>query len=385
MFSNIASFYLRKVTIISMSVNQIKVEEKVKVLYVDDEPDNLVGFKASLRLDYQIFTAENIPQALACLNDHPEIRVVFCDQRMPGKTGVDFFEEIRVSYPLPIRIMLTAYTDVESIIDAINKGNIFRFVQKPWIEADIIGAIEEANKFYLANSMLSIKNVELQKAYDELNKFAYSVSHDIKGPLSGILGAINLANEIDDITEMREMLFLMKKSVIKMDAYVLSMHDYYSLQRGELKITEIDFKKVIDELKSIYSVLSKVNEVAFDISISQEGIFRSDYAPLRLIFNNLLSNAFKYQDRNSKHKSVEMTIEVAKSVATIYVKDTGIGILGSHIGEIFNLFYRSNSLEVGSGFGLYNVKSALMKLNGQIKVHSILHQGTTFKITIPSI
>lgn len=359
--------------------------EKVEVLYVDDEPDHLFGFKASFRLGYQIFTAENIPQALVCLDDHPNIRVVFCDQRMPGKTGIDFFEEIRVSYPLPIRIMLTAYTDVESIIDAINKGNIFRFVQKPWIEADIIGAIEEANKFYLANSMLFIKIIELQKAYDELNKFAYSVSHDIKGPLSGILGAINLANEIDDIAEMKEMLSLMKKSVIKLDAYVLSMHDYYSLQRGELKITEIDFKKLIDELKSIYSILSKVNGVTFDISISQDGIFRSDYAILSLIFNNLLSNAFKYQDRNSKNKSVEMIIEVAKTVVTIYVKDTGIGILGSHIGEIFNLFYRSNSLEVGSGFGLYNVKSALIKLNGQIAVHSILHQGTTFKVTIPSI
>jgi two-component system sensor histidine kinase/response regulator len=358
---------------------------KIKILYVDDEPENLVGFKASLRLDYQILTAVNVPQAIIILNEHPEIRVVFCDQRMPGKSGVDFFEEIRMTHPLPVRIMLTAYTDVESIIDAINKGNIFRFVKKPWIEADIIWAIDEANKFYMANSMVSIKNDELQKAYNELNKFAYSVSHDIRGPLSGILGAINLASEIDDVEDMKEMLFLMEKSVKKLDAYVLSMHDYYSLQRGELKITEIDFNKVIDELKAIYSVLAKINNVTFDITIDQGEVFRSDYAPLRLIFNNLLSNAFKYQDRNSKNKSVEMTVEVKNSVATIHVKDNGIGILGSHVGEIFNLFYRSNSLEVGSGFGLYNVKSALLKLNGQIEVQSVLHQGTTFKVTIPSI
>jgi two-component system sensor histidine kinase/response regulator len=178
------------------------VSEKIKILYLDDEPDNLMGFKASLRLDYHIFTAENVAQALDALERHPEIRVVFCDQRMPGKTGVDFFEEIRISHPLPVRIMLTAYTDVESIIAAINKGNIFRFVKKPWTEADIIGAIEEANKFYVANSMLAVKNDELQRAYDELNKFAYSVSHDIRGPLSGILGAINLANEIEDVDEI---------------------------------------------------------------------------------------------------------------------------------------------------------------------------------------
>jgi two-component system sensor histidine kinase/response regulator len=357
----------------------------MKILYVDDEPDNLIGFKASLRFDYSIITAVNIPQAISCLNNHPEIKVIFCDQRMPGKTGVDFFEEIRISHPLPVRILLTAYTDVEAIIDAINRGNIFRYVNKPWTETDIISAIEEANKFYLANSMLSIKNDELQKAYNELDKFAYSVSHDIRGPLSGILGGINLAREIDDVEEMKEMLFLMGKSLTKLDTYILSMHDYYSLQRGELKITEIDFNAIINDLKAIYLVLSKTNNIEFNISVTQGEIFRSDPTPLKLILNNLLSNAFKYQDKTSKNKSVEVIVDVQNSLATIYVRDTGVGILGSQIGEIFNLFYRANFQEVGSGFGLYNVKSALLKLNGQIEVTSVLHQGTTFRVTIPSI
>jgi two-component system, sensor histidine kinase and response regulator len=361
------------------------VTEKMKILYVDDEPDNLLGFKASLRLDYHIITAVNTPQAKSCLDNHPDIKVIFCDQRMPGKTGVEFFEEIRISHPLPVRILLTAYTDVEAIIDAINKGNIFRYVQKPWAEVDIISAIDEAGKFYMANSMLSIKNDELQKAYNELDKFAYSVSHDIRGPLSGILGAINLAREIDDVEEMREMLFLMEKSLKKLDTYILSMHDYYSLQRGELKITDIDFNRVIDDLKDIYTVLSKTNHIAFNISVEQDEIFRSDDTAVRLILNNLLSNAFKYQDKKRKSKAVDVIVKVQNNLATIYVKDTGIGILGSHIGEIFNLFYRANFQEVGSGFGLYNVKSALLKLNGQIEVTSVLNQGTTFRVTIPSI
>src|SRR5471030_3329945 len=134
------------------------MSEKIKILYVDDEPDNLVGFKASLRMDYHILTAVNVPQAIGFLDHYPEIKIIFCDQRMPGKTGVEFFEEIRTSHPLPVRILLTAYTDVEAIINAINKGNIFRYVKKPWTEPDIISAIDEANKFYLANSMLSVKN-----------------------------------------------------------------------------------------------------------------------------------------------------------------------------------------------------------------------------------
>ena len=361
------------------------MSEKIKILYIDDEPDNLFGFKASFRIDYQIYTATDVVIGLEELNRHPDIKVIFCDQRMPGKTGVEFFEEIRISHPLPVRVLLTAYTDVKSIIDAINKGNIFRFVSKPWNEFDIISAIDESVKFYMANSMLAIKNVELQKAYDELNKFAYSVNHDIRGPLSGIIGSISLASEIDEIDEMKEMLYLMGKSVKKMDAYVISMHDYYSLQRGELKITAIDFNELIQDLKELYSVQAKMNQVSFEVQCDQNGIFRSDIAPIKLIINNLLSNAFKYQDKNRENKYVELAIAVRMGVATISVKDNGIGILEGHQNEIFNLFYRSNSSEVGSGFGLYNLKSALLKLNGTIVVDSVLHEGTTFKITIPSL
>ncbi len=335
-------------------------------------------------MDYQVFTAVNVQGALDYLTQHPDIRIIFCDQRMPGKTGVEFFEDIRIEFPAPIRILITAYTDVESIISAINRGNIFRFIRKPWDPADVISAIDEANKFYLANSVLTIKNEELRKAYAELDKFAYSVSHDIRGPLSGILGAINAAREIHDISEMKEMLFLMEKSLKKLDNYILSMHDYYSLQRGELRITEVDFNEVADELRDIFKIMAGTGNVDFNIAVDQREPFRSDVGPLKLVLNNLLSNAFKYQDKSSENKKVELTILVYKGMAQIEVKDTGIGILGSHISEIFTLFYRASSQQAGSGFGLYNVKSALLKLNGNIEVNSTLNKGTTFKVTIPT-
>jgi two-component system sensor histidine kinase/response regulator len=358
--------------------------EKIKVLYLDDEMDNLTGFKATLRLDYQVLTSVTIPGALEHLEKHPDIRVIFCDQRMPGKTGVEFFKEIRSTHPLPMRILLTAYTDIDSVIDSINRGNIFRFVKKPWMEAEVVSAIEEANKFYQANSMLAVKNDELQRAYNELDKFAYSVSHDIRGPLSGILGAIDVARDMNDITEMKEMLFLMEKSLKKLDTYILSMHDYYSLQRGELHISEVDFQKMVNEFKDVYRSAATTGNISFKVTINQREPFRSDTIPLKLILNNLLSNAFKYQNKNTDAKTVDLNIEVAKGVAVITVSDTGIGILGNHLGEIFNLFYRASSQEAGSGFGLYNVKSALLKLNGQIEVNSVLNKGTTFKVIVPS-
>jgi len=367
-----------------MAQHTPQMAEKIKILYLDDEPDNLTGFKASFRFDYQIFTAVNVPEALRYLAEHPDIKIIFCDQRMPGKTGVEFFEDIRGTFPAPIRILITAYTDLESVIGAINRGNIFRFIKKPWDQADIISAIDEANKYYHTTSVLSIKNEELRKAYAELDKFAYSVSHDIRGPLSGILGAINVAREIYDIGEMKEMLFLMEKSLKKLDTYILSMHDYYSLQRGELRITDVDFNKIADELRDIFGMVAGTNNIKFDITVDQREPFRSDTVPLMLILNNLLSNAFKYQNKAQADKSVELAIVVHRGIVNIEVKDTGMGILGNHIGEIFNLFYRASSQEAGSGFGLYNVKSALLKLNGHIEVNSALNKGTTFKVSIPT-
>jgi len=358
--------------------------EKIKILYVDDESNNLIGFKASFRLDYTVYIASTAEEAHDILDKHSDIRIIFCDQRMPHKTGVEFFEEVRQKNALPIRILITGYTDIEAVIDAINRGNIFRYVKKPWVDADIISAIEEANKFYTASSLLAVKNSELQIAYNELDKFAYSVSHDIRGPLSGILGAIRVVKHLDSIEDMKEMLYLMENSVKKLDTFILSVHDYYNLQRGELKIVEIDLEKVVKDLKDIYNIYSNANEITFTTFVKQSEVFRCDETSLKLILNNLLSNAFKYQRKGNTHKEVELIAEVDKSIAYFSIKDNGIGIAQNHLGEIFNLFYRATTTEAGSGFGLYNVKDALLKLNGEIKVESVVDEGATFKVSIPS-
>ncbi|MFD2163241.1 ATP-binding protein [Paradesertivirga mongoliensis] len=358
--------------------------EKIKILYVDDELNNLVGFKASFRMDYNILVAENTSQAVEILTKHPDIRIIFCDQRMPDKTGVEFFEEIRSWFPHPIRILITGYSDIEAVINAINRGHIFRYVKKPWTDADIISAIEESHKFFTANSLLAIKNEELQKAYNELDKFAYSVSHDIRGPLSGVMGAIKVVRHLDNLTEIKEMLALMENSVKKLDTFILSMHDYYTLQRGELRIKEIDLEQIVTDLRDIHQGNISANKVDFNVNINQQEPFWCDDITLRLILNNLLSNAIKYQKQENENKWIELNIEVAKGQATIYVKDNGIGIPENYLNEIFNLFFRASTQDAGSGFGLYNVKDALLKLNGGIKVSSVLGDGAVFKVTIPN-
>ncbi len=357
--------------------------EKIKILYIDDEQNNLNGFKASFRFDYFVFVAATTSQARAFLEEHSDIRIILCDQRMPDQTGVRFFEEIREKHPNPIRMLITGYTDIEAVIDGINRGHIFRYIKKPWTDTDIKSAIEEGNKFYLTNSLLSVKNDELRSAYDELGKFAYSVSHDMRGPLLGVIAAIEIINKSENINEVKEIAGMMDVAVKQLDAFIINLHEYYSLKRGSLVYEPIDFKTIVGDLAALFKVAGSMENIHFTVNVSQTGDFYSDLISIKIILNNLLSNAFKYQRKGSDNKYVEINIDVTNTVATIFVKDNGIGIHEEYINNIFTMFYRATSEETGSGFGLYNVKDALNKLQGTIEVSSTINEGTIFKVTIP--
>ncbi len=360
------------------------MQKEPEILYIDDEVNNLVGFKANFRYRYVVHTASSTAEAETILQTRPNIRIIFCDQRMPDELGVDFLSRIRKDFPRPIRILLTAYADMETVIEAVNKGHIFRFVRKPWQEEEIISSIEEAHQFYIANSMLDIKHQELQKAYDELDKFAYSVSHDLRDPLTGVLSALRLASKFDDIEQVRQLLRLMEGSVVMLDAYIDSLRDYYLLRRGELTLSDVDFQDLFENIGQFYKIYTQNSDVTFEIKVNQPDTFKSDRAVLELVLHNLLSNAFKYQRKDCENKLVSLSVTVGGGNATIVVSDTGIGISPEHIDDIFKLFFRGSDQAKGMGFGLYNVQSALLKLQGTIQVESQLGVGTKFTVVIPT-
>jgi signal transduction histidine kinase len=185
-----------------------------------------------------------------------------------------------------------------------------------------------------------------------------------------------------DLTEIKEMLQLIKDSVYNLDSYIQNIHDYYNVNRGQLRISEIDFKEIVEEQLETFRLTAKVKQVKVNTTIVQNETFRGDEMSMKIILNNLLSNAFKYQNKNREKKNVELNITVDSGELTMVIKDNGIGIAGTHIGDIFNMFFRATSQDVGSGFGLYNVKDALLKLNGEIKVDSVVNEGTTFTVKV---
>lgn len=144
-------------------------ENKIKVLYVDDEENNLFSFKATFRLKYQIFIAISGEEAKKILSENPGIEVIITDQRMPEMTGVQFLESILNDYPDPVRILLTGYTDMAAVIDAINKGKIYHYLSKPWNEEELDMVIQKAHQIYTArleekkqNEFLTVSNTQLE-------------------------------------------------------------------------------------------------------------------------------------------------------------------------------------------------------------------------------
>ena len=136
---------------------------KIKVLYIDDEEINLEVFHSTFRRKYEVFTAISAEEGMKLLDEN-HINVIISDQRMPLKTGVSFFEEVKVKYPDTIRIILTAYADYETAYDSINRGFVFRFVQKPWDFEDLSNIIEDSYKIY----SLTQKNKTLLSQYKQL-------------------------------------------------------------------------------------------------------------------------------------------------------------------------------------------------------------------------
>ena len=141
--------------------------EKITVLYVDDEENNLVSFIATFRIKYQVFTAISGAEALKILADHP-IMIIITDQRMPGMTGVDFLGQVLEKYPDPVRILLTGYADMGAVVDAINKGKIFHYLTKPWNEDEVKQTINNAYEKYLENKTLKDTNDKLAVSNDQL-------------------------------------------------------------------------------------------------------------------------------------------------------------------------------------------------------------------------
>lgn len=356
-------------------------EKKIRVLYIDDEPNNLQAFQAGFRRKYHIFTANSAAEGMNILNEN-KVHVIIADQRMPQSTGVEFFNIIRISHPDPIRILLTGYTDAEAIIDSINKGEIYRYIKKPWDDFELQNAIQNAYDIYLTRKQLSNKIAELEKTNDELNRFVYSTSHDLRSPLASIMGIINLAKMENSVDDPNNYLGMVESCVNRMDVFIIKIIEYYKSVRVEEQLEKIEFEALLNNSVELCRMQNRA--VQFFINVNQPIEFKGDAFRISVIINNLVSNAVKYQKSTETNPMVKLNVEVDENKAIIQIEDNGIGIIDQHLNNIFKMFFRSTNNVTGLGIGLYIVKEALNRIGGEITVNSVFGVGTTFQLEIPN-
>jgi len=143
--------------------------EKFSILYVDDEEQNLISFKASFRREYNVFTAKSGKEGIEILRNN-DIKLVLSDQRMPEMTGVQFFEKILPEFPDAIRIIITGFSDVLAVIDAINNGRVFRYITKPWDENELRMSMENARQLFELQQKNKTLLIDLKQKVEEQEK-----------------------------------------------------------------------------------------------------------------------------------------------------------------------------------------------------------------------
>lgn len=143
---------------------------KSVVLYIDDDLENLKSFKYQFQAHYKIITATSPEEGYEVLKNN-EIEVIIADQRMPNMTGTEFFQKILHEYPIPARLVLTGYSDINAVIEGINKGKIFHYLQKPWKEEEIKMVINNAINTVLLTRKNERLLQELHSANNELRKY----------------------------------------------------------------------------------------------------------------------------------------------------------------------------------------------------------------------
>ncbi len=178
------------------------------VLIVDDEKDNLEALRRLLRQDFKVTTTESGLEALVLMQAQ-EFAVIVSDQRMPEITGVELLEKAKQLRPSMTRILLTGYTEVESVIGAINRGSIYRYIAKPWDPEELKITLRQAAEAYRLKKDLDEKNIALEKSNSSLQqaldslqildrakaRFLSLVSHELNTPLTAVVSFVALLGE----------------------------------------------------------------------------------------------------------------------------------------------------------------------------------------------
>lgn len=235
----------------------------------------------------------------------------------------------------------------------------------------------------LSKAKIEYKNARLLKTNSEMDHLVYSISHDLRAPIASALGLIEISKIETDPEKLKYYETLKEACLRRLDNFIFDILNYLKNNRLEIEISPVIIKEEIlnsIEMNSVYN-----ENVAVAIDCDYEGEFHTDKNRLRMILNNIISNAFRYSKASHNDKNVNIKVKNLSPNIEISIADNGVGINKEYIDKIFDMFFKTDEKTKGSGLGLYITKEAITKIQGTITVWSEKGVGSIFTITLPNL
>jgi len=381
------------------------VAREINVLFVDDEVNILNSLRRLFITEtYDIATTSSLDEAWAILA-REKIKVIVSDQRMPGMMGVELLKQVKAKHPDTIRILFTGYTDFQAAEEAINLGEVYRFISKPWNTTDLKATIKQALAHYdlvitnrqlfedtkRQNAELEILNRKFKAMYEAQREFTSTVSHELRTPLAAIMMAIDiiLSGTAGDTTEQQKnFLGMAKNNIDRLSRLINDVLDLARLESGRvgLNIQMNDLHRVVKDVGVMQKGVANKKGLSFQLKLDETvPSLPFDQDKLAQVLNNLLNNAIKFTDQGGV--MVATNYRRDGNHVEVSVADTGPGIQAEDVPKLFQKFKQLEDPALnktgGTGLGLAICREIVRQHGGKIWVESEVGKGSCFIFVLP--
>lgn len=232
---------------------------------------------------------------------------------------------------------------------------------------------------------LEKRNRELIKTNSELDRFVYSVSHDLRSPLTSILGLLSFIETESQEQDTLRHAEMIRSSVNRLDDFIKNILSYSRNNRTGLNVEKISLNETIFDIVDALQCMTESKGIRYEIEVEEQQPFYTDRLRFNTILENLISNAIKYHKKEESNRYIKIIGNSDSENLYITITDNGIGIDPEYHQKIYEMFFRLSGKKDGSGIGLYIVKDAIEILQGSIAIQSDKGTGTTFIITLKNL
>jgi signal transduction histidine kinase len=374
-------------------------EDMPAILYVDDEPLNLRVFDANFRSRFRIVTCESGPAALEMLHRIGEVGLLIADQRMPEMTGVQLLQRARELLPDAQRMLLTAFSDIQAVMDAVNHGQVNRYFVKPWIREELMAALEDMMRIYMLQSRLREIETRLMKSerLAAIGQVSAGVAHELMNPVSYMSQNIGLLRgEMKVLTDYLTPMLQQHPNADVQHTLGDLPQILDDVETGAKHIRQValgirsqargEDAELVSDLADVASFAVKLARAEVRqrarVTVDQKSV-RVAAGPVRLcqVLLNLIVNASQAMDNKGTSGLVEVHWEEEEHMVRVSVRDNGSGISPENQKRVFEPLFTTKS--AGTGLGLAICRDIIIEMGGEISLTSEVGQGTEVRFTLP--